>query len=1170
MKLISKGLLILTLFLVSILFVSAVEPIDCNNVGGIWCGSINSGKCIYATTIPQSSSELINCLVSVNQTINTLDYANNFYQFKNLIIEESVILKFYYKSKNITPSQYLDPRINLPSPSDILGVNEPLLGGNFGSGGRGKPINGGNGGIGGNTSDFGRAGQYAFPFWDGGSNNCGGWGGFPQVKVGANIQIISEQITLSGTIDLSGWDGNPGMNAACHNSLGYGGGGGSGGSGAGTIKIYSNNISGSGKMILIGGKGGSGGNSNNNDGEQCKDYSTSTNPGGGGGGGGGGAGGKVLISTTLPSSMLSNIFCYGGEGGIGGCIGWAEEGKNGFQGEKTSNGIGSDCVVLFSTDLEPETKCNDYFDNDMNGLTDMKDPNCQSQDYCPSFESNALINGSANDGSDGCCGDDLPGCYPTLGFYYPQYTCSYTNQDSCESNSFCKWVDDHCTLKSHEEYCLQFSENNCPSLVCESRLGDYGYVTPDKKYFCYNASDFLIPGSSEYKWSNAYENVFNASRIFISNKEADFISNTVNWFYCNASNTNLLGLPVKEYSSFPSEINLNEQMQCFEFMNLLGNEFSGVCTLSNFINCCNNQVIYLSDPSSIENCVCYDNSGNEFNVCNSDMASLFSFCDVQGGNFIFGEYVEKDLCMFDFVNCINRTYYDPDATCQNQNPSGKLCDKNTQICVNGVIINAKNNPSDKFCCYDINNNARCEYKNTADCTSLGGTIFNPVSEECYPGHSYFNTPNEGYCCLGPVRQKTYDLIALFSQVNNDSYICYNENNNSYFGHCCYDEKCMYSDILSIGTLSLGNFKGRLFYSGSSLHTVSSYDKYVPSRGVVVDYVFKYTTQGNNPIPITIENNINFSTFKYLEFSIAYSNKNVIGNIIINGINYGPLLNYIIGSDESMRWHRVKIPINNINKNEQISSISINKKAPIELTVLVDNIILIPEDTSSENYYCSAGFGKWIADLDTNLTTHPFGDEFYTNEEAWKNKGSYEHACNSVGGYYWTGHQCCGDDTAKENYGEFYNDTQSGCFNGSIIFDKKTVSYTYNIDENSEDFESFIYKDLIYNDTHFLACQANTTNKYSNIKISYDGTLNVYQGTEQLSDLITKNVDNSCIMVGNYYCYNNAWRQKIIGIGVLGIDYNGSLSLKSVPPATNLIKNSNFGGECPESICQQST
>lgn len=785
------------------------------------------------------------------------------------------------------------------------------------------------------------------------------------------------------------------------------------------------------------------------------------------------------------------------------------------------------------------------------------------------FISELQRNNLASDGSDGCCGDDLPVCelnftMPPLDFCY-----SYTNKNNCENIPSCRWNGTSCVLIT-PEYCSSFSYVECPRGCKVDKNNDLGYITPDGLYLCTNTSMHVIGGSG-YKWVYAPENVFNATRAFIVNNKSsridkvDFISNSVNWSYCNASNIDLLGNPIKEYGSFKAKTPLTGDISCANFMNLLGYSFS-TCG-QNPTNCCVDMTITLSDISTISNCKCYNDNGDNFEVCSLSIAPLLPECNNQNPSLINTNLIEKSLCMFDFVNCMNQNFYDPNKNCAQQSPPGTLCNKEEQICVNGTIINAYNTPQDKFCCYGANTVESCmDINGVSDCSAVGGTVFNILSEECMAGFSYFKIDNNNYCCLGPVRQRTYDVLAFLSKVNNDSYICYNQNNNSYFGHCCYNNDCMYSYSFGQRSNYLSIFNSTLFYSGSALHTISDFDMYEGSRGVVVDYVYKYTSQSAD-IPILISNKINLSTFKYIEFSLAYSNKNVLGNILINNIDYGSVFDYIIGNNEAMRWHRVKIPIKDFQRNEVINTIKLIRTNSGELTVLVDNIILIPEHTSSLNYYCSAGFGKWLPDLDTNLTKHPFGDTFYTDINAWRNVGPYEHACDSVGGYYWTGHQCCGDDTKRENYGEFYNDTEAGCFNGTIIHDKKPVSYAFNVREieTPKDFESFIYKDLIYNNSIFISCQAAQT-KYSNLKISYNGNLNTYPNTNQLSQLVTKNIAKECVIIGDYYCFNNAWRQNITGIGLLGKDYNGTLNIKNIPPQTNLIRNSDFGGECPENIC----
>ncbi|MEM4637658.1 MAG: hypothetical protein QXK76_01360 [Candidatus Woesearchaeota archaeon] len=897
--------------------------------------------------------------------------------------------------------------------------------------------------------------------------------------------------------------------------------------------------------------------------------------------------------------VLKNIFCcdFYGESKNNGEVYCTDGLDNDFDNYIDCYDVDCRGVQLPSGDYcgDGEVSCSDGIDNDADTYIDMEDSNCfvdysnsiyadnngfipvsffydSGNNIIPGIKKNSLLNTfpwwtpSAKDGSDGVCGDDLPICVPNA---FVSFNCNFNNRESCEQYAnMCKWEAGLCIRRSVEEYCSFFSPPNCP-LFCKAGINnDLGYVTPDGLYLCTNTSTHIIGGSG-YKWVYAPEIVFNATRAFVVNNKSsridkvDFISNGVNWSYCNASNIDLLGNPVKEYGSFKAKTPLTEEMNCTDFMNLLGYGFSTCGTSS--VNCCEDMTIILSDISTISNCKCYDDNGDDFDICSMSIAPLLSTCNNQNPSLINSNLIEKSLCMFDFVNCMSQTFYDPDKTCSQQSPPGTLCDKG-QICVNGTIINARNTPSDKFCCYGTNTEESCMDKNSiSDCSAVGGTVFNIVSEECIAGFSYFKIEDNSYCCLGTVRKRNYDVLAFLSKVNNDSYICYNQNNNSYFGHCCYNNDCMYSYSFGQRSNYLSTFNSTLFYSGSALHTLSDFDRYEGSRGVVVDYVYKYTSNTAN-MYITISNKINLSTFEYIEFSLAYSNKNLLDSVLINGVDYGSIFDYIIGNKEAMRWHRVKIPIKDFQRKDVINDIKITRKENGELTILVDNVILIPEHTSSLNYYCSAGFGKWLPDLDTNLTRYPFGDTFYTDINAWRNVGPYEHACNGVGGYYWTGHQCCGDDTFIENYGEFYNDVKGGCFNGTVVYDKKTVSYAFNIREKEtpKDFESFIYKDLIYNDS-FVSCQASQT-KYSDLKISYNGNLNTYPNTNQLSPLVTKNIAKECTIIGEYYCFNNAWRQNISGVGLLGTDYNGTLNIKNIPPQTNLIRNSDFGGECPENIC----
>jgi hypothetical protein len=73
----------------------------------------------------------------------------------------------------------------------------------------------------------------------------------------------------------------------------------------------------------------------------------------------------------------------------------------------------------------------------------------------------------------------------------------------------------------------------------------------------------------------------------------------------------------------------------------------------------------------------------------------------------------------------------------------------------------------------------------------------------------------------------------------------------------------------------------------------------------------------------------------------------------------------------------------------------------------------------------------------------------------------------------------------------------------------------------------------------------------------------YGEQETTNKLVNTFVNNQCAINGSYYCMDNAWRQIVPGVG----SWN-ELSLKSAPPGVDLVKNGDFGGDCPPDICNK--
>jgi len=149
------------------------------------------------------------------------------------------------------------------APGDAGTSGGDTVGGPGGGGGASAVSNGGNGSNGGNYPGTSSTGPNGVSGGDGG---------------GAIIFLVGGDLTLNGTIDVRGQNGQDGNNSGS-NSPGSGGGGGGGGGTA--VLIYKGSLSDSGSKLASGGSGGAGGSSN---------YAN-------GGSGGSGGNGQILLQT---------------------------------------------------------------------------------------------------------------------------------------------------------------------------------------------------------------------------------------------------------------------------------------------------------------------------------------------------------------------------------------------------------------------------------------------------------------------------------------------------------------------------------------------------------------------------------------------------------------------------------------------------------------------------------------------------------------------------------------------------------------------------------------------------------------------------------------------------------------------------------------------------------
>jgi|GEM_PF-6286748 len=725
---------------------------------------------------------------------------------------------------------------------------------------------------------------------------------------------------------------------------------------------------------------------------------------------------------------------------------------------------------------------------------------------------------------------------------------------------------------------------------------DYGYIDPLNEFLCYNyiadknTVNSVKVTAMTWNWldakssSNAYKiftlnNGFNSTDTAPPNKTTDLISNSDQWFYCNANDNitqGLTGNKIPEYGTFGNVQSLTS-MSCSYFMTMLSGQKFGVCSDPSPAPCCTGTIDLVGGTND---CDCaFGSTGGDGDLCSAaSLASypqLQSYCTQLQSTSGTGDYLEKSLCgIMNIDNCMNQSYYNPSNTCAAQ-PRGYGCKVNTgQICVNGSVVGASDTQN---CCFGPNR-ACITPPSTANpnfCTENNGTVYDPSAKDC--ASSSLDLSDGTKCCFGEVFDKFVFASSMFNSVSNESYMCYAQNGNNKLAECCYGSDCKNINL----TLSpfIDSSLGRIFGSGSPLQSVSTFDKYVPERQSIVDYVRKLSTGSTSTvISVDLYNKLAFSGFDNIEFDVAYNQMNV-ANLTIDGTDYGPLYQYLVGGTEKNRWHRAIVPIHFNQKNLKFTDMKINLIHPSPdpsnvFTLLIDNIFLSKNPStaatdSSNNYYCTGGFGSWIPALSPNLTDHPFSDTiFYSN---WQGGyGPYVFACNSQGSFAWTGHQCCGYNTKLNNYGEFFNDTQSGCFNGSVVPDGWTITKSKNIDELDTNslFETYTYKGLLYYQSAFIGCQVQS-GSYST-QVSYDGTLGSYPNTNQGDKLVTNYTNTQCAVVGNYYCSNGAWRQYIWTDAKQAVQFNGQqLQLEATPSGPELIKNGFTGeGTCTDGIKNQ--
>ncbi len=747
---------------------------------------------------------------------------------------------------------------------------------------------------------------------------------------------------------------------------------------------------------------------------------------------------------------------------------------------------------------------------------------------------------------------------------------SYTSSRTCSptptpSGTCASATPTDCTIYADSSSC------NGAGCTWENYQGfthDYGYITPDNASLCYNNQSDLRnpdpsdPANSVWSWLSASGNNIPFKIFTLNNsqynKTVDTLSNGDAWYYCNASSSITVGLQgkaVAEGQSPTSASNNNPRIQSCLFMAQIffSKSYNHICsTKPGDTFCCNNNRANIADFDS--DCTCLDGSGTK----------IYSpITQPPGTNGIGGSDgpFDKSACSYDGTGCL--FYFDNTKSCAQNN--GVLCDAKQNFCVKGQF-DAK-----RTCCYSPLNAAKCEPGTAIDselnCTKIGGAVYNSTQPQlCH----FENASISGTllsCCFGPLSAGTgvNPWVSKILQQSPNAFLCFKQDTNNLFGQCAYDNSAVNNDIV-LGR-SVDQSSQRIFSAGKQLHTILSFDTINQTTGLIVDRGYKISIRlsygkASNKDGALMKTTPLFtiSSYSLLEFDIMYpaDMKNVSVVLFYNlpsgeekNMTLGLLRAHLNNGNAAYRWHHAIFNISGIPVGSTYYSLQfIENDFASDYSMLFDSLTAVPltdadNRVNTPNYYCTGGFGTWIPDLDPNPRKVDLTD--------WNQYGPYQFACTVQAAFDWTGTQCCGDDTRPGLYGEFYNDTKKGCFNGSKIENDWSVAYIYNIPEFlnagrtqvNPAFTAFPYKDILYYNNAFYGCQVG--DKYNNSLLQTAWNASIIPNDM----LITNKITGECAVVGSYYCSNHAWHK------ITATQGSGTTILRKYAPAGNLIFNGNF-------------
>jgi hypothetical protein len=542
------------------------------------------------------------------------------------------------------------------------------------------------------------------------------------------------------------------------------------------------------------------------------------------------------------------------------------------------------------------------------------------------------------------------------------------------------------------------------------------------------------------------------------------------------------------------------------------------------------------------------------------------------------DLMNQELCQLHPEICLGQSIPST-ATCQAIHESfnyaypdpengQKLCEKGEQYCKNGILVysSESNSGSDsKYCC--LGQNAYCTGYNTPqDCTALGGILKSSIptcdtvaNGNCVCTGITLGTDND--CCVDG--QWTDPTSVLLNP--NASYVCYSEDGRSHIQECCGVDNCnnKLNDLNKRGP----GFPPSGVYSmkGVPLHGLISFDDIITDAVTGEDVLQRqvrtiYELKTGDTVSMNRSNrlydyvyyDLDWSKFSHLEFDIMY-NEETNGNVSIvdsagNACDYSMLDNIAVRKGP-LRWQHVTIPLDTpiactgtlianqitsigivIGQEKDINGVYVEVTNPT-IAMALDNFFLKPNNTNpadltadSPNEFCSGDWGKWVKNLDgpgtaPNVATPDNGFVGVTPAPGITDIGPYKDACNGVISFGWTGNVCCGDDTMANKHGEYWNDTEGACWNGTAVLEDQTVASARGNDNylyaNQTEEHIMDELSLLYYGGKLWSCDRALDN-YTKYTKSYDGIVPTLP-TDTMNKFIEPKVVEPYTIKGNWFC-----------------------------------------------------